>query len=261
MYTYLSKAAKVVLFLAMLSACVPLQKFEDDDLKAKLVFQRKKQQYIDSIQKLFENKIKVLQKNNTTLTFKIKKRDQEILDLREEAVGMRLKLKETTINQGLEKNKDSAMVIELQNQIAELKKKNAEKKNTAGAVPMGGGVGGATVSANTQAGNANVPVLQTTIKAKDKEIASLRKRLSTGSIYEKDQIYYRIQVTTIKDEGYSQSIIDGFNQTLIRGKGLLKFVIGNFNSYEDAVQGRKVLLKLGFNRSWIVKYKNGKRIK
>lgn len=280
---------RTLLLLAILTvgkSCVPLQKFEDDNMKAKIVFERKKEKFIDSIQKLFENKIKVLSKNNTTLQFQITKKNEQISDLNEQLAQQKIDFKTEQIDIQVQAKKDSTELTAQKERIKELTEDLAAKTKELNALRRAArsqgmdisGVSSATpvrrAAAQPAVGNstAKLASLQAAIAQKDQEIATLLKTIETiktsggggGSLSVPNNVniegvYYRIQATTIKNS-YSQKTVGAFGDMVTQDGNLIKFIFGYFPSYEDAVEGRKVVLQLGFDRSWIVKYKNKVRI-
>jgi len=285
----------ILLVTLMVSkSCVPLQKFEDDNMKAKIVFERKKEKFIDSIQKLFENKIKVLSKNNTTLQFQITKKNEEIAALNEEIAQQKLDFKSEQIDVQLQIKKDSTEKVSLQERLNQLTEDLKERRKDFNALKKMARSQGVDVSSfgvlsktggrslaksniastvNSTASQSQIAVLQANILQKDKEIKSLLAAMESLKSSEASSsgtaaipngvntkgVYYRIQATTIKNTFKSKTVA-AFGDMFTKDGNLVKVIYGYFSTYEEAVEGRKIVLQLGFDRSWIVKYKNGSRI-
>lgn len=268
--------------LFALISCTPIQVFENQTAKARIVFERKKRVFIDSLDKAYKNKIISQEKKILSTEKKAESADSLSSELRDQISQMELSYKSYILKNELEKEKKKNEETLLNEQIKTLKTKNAtcnkeikklsrnirEVRDSVLAPFLKNGknvqITKGKIIASNPSGSTNCDSVSIILKEKNSEILHLKdainEKVGVNLPFAKNKIYYKIQAATISKDGFTEKAIDGMGEIIIVADKILKFEFGMYEKYEDAVEGRKILLSLGFKRSWIVKYKNGIRI-
>lgn len=90
------------------------------------------------------------------------------------------------------------------------------------------------------------------------QLAELETREETN---EWDQgVAFRVQLGAFEDHDISEMVSDSPDLELVKEDGFNKYVLGQFREYEKADELKNYLRKIGVKETWIVPYKDGKRV-
>jgi DNA repair exonuclease SbcCD ATPase subunit len=97
------------------------------------------------------------------------------------------------------------------------------------------------------------------------QLSELRQQLADLETQEAsnewDQgVAFRVQLGAFEDHDISELVADSPDLDLVKEDGFNKFVLGQFRTYEKADELKKYLRKIGVKETWIVPYKDGKRV-
>jgi hypothetical protein len=91
-----------------------------------------------------------------------------------------------------------------------------------------------------------------------RQLAEMETRETTN---EWDQgVAFRVQFGAFEDHDISEMVADSPDLELVKEDGFIKYVLGQFRSYEEADELKRYLRKIGVKETWIVPYKDGKRV-
>ncbi|WP_158856023.1 hypothetical protein [Lunatibacter salilacus] len=97
------------------------------------------------------------------------------------------------------------------------------------------------------------------------QLSEFRQQLSELETREEtnewDQgIAFRVQFGAFEDHDISEMVADSPDLELVKEDGFNKYVLGQFRDYEKADELKRYLRKIGVKETWIVPYKDGKRV-
>ncbi len=97
------------------------------------------------------------------------------------------------------------------------------------------------------------------------QLSELRQKLADMEIEEDtdewDQgVAFRVQFGAFEDHDISEMVADSPDLELVKEDGFNKYVLGQFREYEKADELKRYLRKIGVRETWIVPYKDGKRV-
>nr|MBI1232458.1 hypothetical protein [Cytophagales bacterium] len=73
-------------------------------------------------------------------------------------------------------------------------------------------------------------------------------------------VAFRVQFGAFENHDISEMVADSPDLELVKEDGFVKYVLGQFRSYEEADELKNYLRKIGVKETWIVPYKDGKRV-
>jgi hypothetical protein len=113
---------------------------------------------------------------------------------------------------------------------------------------------------------AEVSRLLSSQKLLEQQISELKQQLASDvekqereSPWDKG-VAFRVQLGAFKGHDISDLVKDSPDLELVNEDGFTKYVLGQFRSYQEADKLKRYLRKIGFPQTWIVPYKDGKRV-
>ncbi len=97
------------------------------------------------------------------------------------------------------------------------------------------------------------------------QVAELRQQLAEMETREETNDWdqggaFRVQLGAFEDHDISEMVADSPELELVKEGGFNKYVLGQFREYEKADELKNYLRKIGVKETWIVPYKDGKRV-
>ncbi|EON78831.1 hypothetical protein ADIS_0728 [Lunatimonas lonarensis] len=113
---------------------------------------------------------------------------------------------------------------------------------------------------------AEVNRLQSDQKLLEQQINELKRQLASEVEKKENEspwdkgVAFRVQLGAFKGHDISDLVIDSPDLELVNEDGFTKYVLGQFRSYQEADKLKRYLRKIGFPETWIVPYKDGRRV-
>ena len=97
------------------------------------------------------------------------------------------------------------------------------------------------------------------------QVSDLRSQLAALENREEknewDQgVAFRVQFGAFEDHDIGEMVAASPDLELVKEDGFVKYVLGQFREYEKADELKRYLRKIGVKHTWIVPYKDGKRV-
>ncbi|WP_209331300.1 hypothetical protein [Lunatimonas salinarum] len=112
---------------------------------------------------------------------------------------------------------------------------------------------------------ATIDRLQASQARQNQQLAELKGQLAKVNELEQkspwDQgVAFRVQFGAFKDHDLSEMVKDSPDLEIVKEDGFIKYVLGQFREYEKADELKRYLRRIGVQHTWIVPYKDGKRV-
>ncbi|MCC5939625.1 MAG: hypothetical protein JJU34_20260 [Lunatimonas sp.] len=112
---------------------------------------------------------------------------------------------------------------------------------------------------------ASMDRLRTTQEQQNQQIAQLKQQLSEVNKTEPKSpwdkgVAFRVQFGAFKGHDISDMVQDSPDLELVKEDGFTKYVLGQFRNYDKADELKRYLRKIGVQHTWIVPYRDGKRV-
>lgn len=97
------------------------------------------------------------------------------------------------------------------------------------------------------------------------QLSELRQKLSDMETKEDTDewhqgVAFRVQFGAFEDHDISEMVTESPDLELVKEDGFNKYVLGQFREYEKADELKRYLRNIGVRETWIVPYKDGKRV-
>jgi predicted nuclease with TOPRIM domain len=97
------------------------------------------------------------------------------------------------------------------------------------------------------------------------QVSQLRSQLAALENMEESNewdngVAFRVQFGAFENHDISEMVADSPDLEQLKEDGFVKYVLGQFRSYEEAEELKNYLRKIGVKETWIVPYRDGKRV-
>lgn len=112
---------------------------------------------------------------------------------------------------------------------------------------------------------ASMDRLRTTQEQLNQQVTQLKRQLSEINESEPESpwdkgVAFRVQFGAFKGHDISDMTKDSPDLEIVKEDGFTKYVLGQFREYDKADELKRYLRKIGVQQTWIVPYKDGKRV-